>query len=320
MKKSLLVITIFLLVLSLVGCGDGGSKPPTDRYTIKISLGDSEAESGSFKSSSFIAQGIDAAGDPVPQSPDWFKAKTVEDHLYGADFIWSSAVRGAAAQATIYDNEGQPVTLAYEEAEASIVWTCSDPSKISLHPGDGNMTGDNVTFEALDTGVLNFTATYTYTVEGQIFTTTARANVIIINRPLIDLGGTYADFPEGIDFINGTGATIVNADIYYTKENGVNYINAPGGISKIVGIEYLPPTGTEPTISDCVLGSILRVPSGLTFETKVPADAWCSYIVRPRSGVGYAKIFNLVSLNMPLNQLVWLQYEYSADGEFQLHW
>lgn len=315
-------IYLFMLIaLFLAGCGGGGNKTPKPQYSIEISVADSASGSSSMtlKSSSFISQGIDTAGDPVSKSSDWYKAKTSEDHLFGANFIWDDAVRGAGAQATIYNAEGQLVELSYQEAEESIVWTCSDSSKFYLS-GDLNMTGGSVTFVAEDTGVIYFTATYTYTVEGQVFTTTARANVIIIDRPQIDLGGTYADFPDGFDFANELGTTLANSDIYYTKEDGINYINAPGGISKILGVEYLPPTGTEPTISPYTLGSILKVPEGMVFETKILAEPWTAYIVKPRTGSGYAKVFNTVSTDQTIQQLLGLQYEYSPTGEFQLHW
>lgn len=318
-----MITVIAALIISLAGCGGGREKPSTERYTLKISLDGGEIAGSSvatFKTSSYVSMGIGAAAEPVVKDASWYKAKTAEDHLFGCDFLRPSAVRNAGAQATIYDAEGNPVVLPYEEAEASIVWTCSDLSKIELSVGDNNLTGDSVGFVALDTGVLIFTATYTYTVEGEVFVTTAKANVIIINRPMLDIPGTDPNYPDGFDFITGTGTTLANSDIYITKEDGVNYINAPGGISKILGLEYLPQTGTETTISPYSLGSILQVPADMTFVTKIPAENFVSYIIRPRSGVGYAKIFNLISPTEPIARNTAIQYEYSADGEFNLHW
>jgi hypothetical protein len=308
MRKLLILVLSLVLIAGLIGCSQNNTPVPK-KYTMKITF------AGEVSGESLSARGVSSPADPVEKDPGWYKEQTSTDHFFGTNFS-GGYYWGTAAQAVIVDQYGEPLSMSAEDAENYIAWTSPDADgKIKL-TGDLNWTGYNVSFAPLEPAILNFTAIFTY--DGG--TTEASARIVVFHRPQIDLARTDPEVPDGFDFTNGIGTTFENSDIFYTCEDGINYINAPGGISLILHNEENPFLGG---ISDTLLGGVLQVPDNLVFDVKVPAEYQAIYILKPKSGVGYVKMSSTTwtdGINHPFGTKRYQAYEYSSTGVFQLHW
>jgi hypothetical protein len=221
----------------------------------------------------------------------------------------------ASARAKVYNSDG---TEATDVNWDNVVWSSPDSSRFAVQ-GDGDLIGEYISINAYEQGIYNFTAVYTYQVEenGEMVdkTATGSATVLVVTRGRIDPGNNSADVKAGYIFATNTGTdTLSQADFWITQENGINYINAPGGVSLLLNVE----NDIDGLTNWRILGSVLKVPDGLTYTTKTPCIWYGTFAIKDRNGSGYTKVTSFLG---PDSSIAWptaFIYVHSSNNTFQI--
>lgn len=311
------VIIIGLLILALLyliyrskhkNKDKNNNKPLNRQYKIEVSM--SKSNEANLKSIKSVENIMNNSSISIVKDETWFINQGENDFLItryrNNDGEW---VGSNGIYATIKDAETGEVIELTEEEQQNIHWSSSDTSLFQII--NGSMNGSGMVISAYQPCKVRFTITY----ENAITTST----VLFVNRgvvnPFMDLSSSIKK--AYIFDLNEDTNDFSISDFWYTVDNGVNYINAPAGASLILNSEQYsnPNLGTNWTIA----GSVLKVPDNLVYSTYIPCVWYGTFIVKTRSG-GYVKITSFLAPEHNLDVPTRFLYEYSNNGEFQLHW
>jgi hypothetical protein len=300
MKKIFLILFILLFI---VGCG--GNNKKLNKYQIRIEYSGSAIEQSTSFSSNIFAMGVDTANNPVIKNDFWWT--TINPHTDNfsiGKYVNDQYTGQGTCTAIITDLEGNIISISPEE-EKEIVWTTldSNPSDlVTINESTASMTGTFIAFNANGPGVARFTARYK--------DSSATTQIVFMNHNMFYLGQGY------IFASNTITPTIDDADWWIEKrENGIylcTSVNSTDGISKILDPEEIVPGRG---ISWQILGCVHNVPENLKYEPELLKGAYCSYIIKMKSGA-YVKLQTIVD---DVGASITFLYEYSTNTEFTNH-
>lgn len=284
MKSKIILSLMLIFSVFAIGCGGGNGKKdprvsfnPARNYVIDVTVTDEGAESK--VASLFATEEITVAKNSISPDPSWYKEKSEKD---GFLFNWRTEQGSRRAHgglwATLRDADtGEIVDLTPTQAN-QFTWTLDDYTDVSLNTS----LGSSILLDVMQPKAVGYTVAYKYDVQVQDTDPDTGEPIIRIEERQISASGRivvidYEVIPvatdQGFNFEARAVSTLADSDFWYSREDGVNYINAPGGASMVLG----------PTVFE-ELGGILREPTGLSYATKLPCTHYGAYIVKTRSG------------------------------------
>jgi len=299
MKKIFAVLICLIVVFGLIGCG---AKPSVRTYTLEINVTGQSIP----KTTVYTANKLHSKA--VIKDPDWWVDRAENEYfsciVRGSDGNLDGSVE---AHAILRDDLGNTVAPINTN---DIVWSSPDNpvwSATGLTANYCSSTQNRYVLRVDFNGDI-YTDVNTGDMTPIHLTLSAEAVVILVY--------SNSEFPGQTDYFNMTNIQCVSgpigAEIYHTNEGGVDYINAPFGMALILDQEIDPLTNE---INWFILGSVKKIPDGLTFtDTKLPLTNYGTYIVR-LSGGGYAK----VQAHMG-SSIMWFLYSTSPDNQFSIHY
>lgn len=278
------------------------------QYKIEISM--SGGNVTNLKSAKNIDNIMSTLSDPVVKNENWFIDQNINDFLItlykNNDGIWTGS---NGIYVTVRDVETNEIINLTEEEQQNVHWSSPDTDLFKII--NGSMNGSWMVLATYQSCRVRFTVTYENAV--------ANSTILFVNRGTVNsFLYSPSDIKKAYIFNIGEDTNDLNlADFWYTVSDGVNYINAPSGVALILNSEQYPnpELGTNWTI----VGSVLKVPDNLVYSTYMPCVWYGTFIVKTHSG-GYVKITSFLAPEHNINVPAGFLYEYSSNGEFQLHW